>query len=119
MTIGIIILWTILAVIIQVVILVSYFRLKIKKERKKQLILFVRIFEGAGFSTPTLKFGSSYGWPTFTVTFASKVDFETARNQNLINRFKNEMASFYGVDFRADIAVTFKYLDEFEKLQFA
>lgn len=68
---------------------------------------------------PTLEFGASYGWPTFTIIFNTKAEFETAKEKMLLQRFGQEMADIYGDEFRREVAITYKFCDDYGKLQFA
>jgi hypothetical protein len=120
MTIGTIILWTILAIVLFLVVLVKYSQRKIKNERKKQMERFQVLFQNNSFpTTPTLEFGSSYGWPTFKVIFSCKADFDLAKERKLLDLFVSEISSFYKSDFRPEVAISFQYLDESKQTHFA
>lgn len=119
MTIGTIILWTIVGLIFLLTFYVVFATRRVKNERKRQRDRFQVLFKNNSFpTTPTLEFGSSYGWPTFTVTFSSKADFDLAKERKLLDMFEKEIASFYKSDFEPNLAISFKYFDECKKTHF-
>lgn len=120
MTIGTIILWTILAIVLFLSGYIIYTHGKIKDQQNRQHQRFHALFENKSFPMPpTLIFGSSYGWPTFTIIFSSKADFDLAKERKLLDLFEREIALFYKSDFRKELAISFKYLDESKQTQFA
>ena len=80
-----------------------------KRIESKQYKEFLLIFKNQNISLPTLKFGSSYSWPTFTVTFANQVDYEFAEKHKMFDLFDSKIESFYDSDFKADMAIYYKY----------
>jgi hypothetical protein len=75
------------------------------RQRRK----FILLFKNHPITMPALKFGYSYSWPTFVVTFTNYTDYEYAKKNQLFTTFKNEIQSFYSADFNSDLAVSFTY----------
>ena len=79
---------------------------KNNKEQHEELLL---VFKDKNIVLPEIKFGSSYGRTTYTVTFVSKSDYDYAEQNKLFQLFDKKVESFYGADFKADMAVYYKY----------
>lgn len=86
-----------------------FFRLRRKIQERKQYKEFLDVFEGQPIKLPTLKFGAVYAWPTFTVIFQSKTDYEFAKQNGLFGMFNERIQNFYNGEFRADLAVDYKH----------
>lgn len=86
-----------------------FFRLRRKMTERKQYKQFLDVFERQPIKLPTLKFGKIYAWPTFTVTFQSKADFEFAKQNGLFKTFNDRIQKFYDREFRADFAVNYRH----------
>jgi hypothetical protein len=87
-----------------------FFRLRRKMKERKQYKQFLDVFERQPIALPTLKFGTVYAWPTFTVTFQTKTDYEFAKQSGLCELFNNRIQEFYDDEFRADLAVNYKHI---------
>ncbi|NNV57528.1 hypothetical protein [Limnovirga soli] len=98
-------------IVLSIVALFTYMHFKQKYIKARQREDFNRIFGDWKSSLPTLEFGSSYGWGTFTVTFLKKQDLDFAMRNKLTEEFKNCIQSYYGSRFRVDDAVRFRYLE--------
>ena len=103
-------------IILSIVALFTYWHFKQKYIESRQRADFMRIFGDWKSSLPTLEFGASYGWGTFTVTFVSKQDLEFAIRNKLTEDFKNCIKSYYGSRFRVEDAVYFTH-SETDQLQ--
>ena len=86
-----------------------YGYLKQKYIQSKQKADFLKIFGDWKSSSPTLKFGSSYSWGTFKVTFQTKNDLDFATKNKLTEDFKNFIKKYYSSKFDADLAVHFTH----------
>jgi hypothetical protein len=78
-----------LGLILAIIVLFIFAYLRQRYVRSKQYADFLKIFGDWKSSLPTLKFGSSYGWATFKVTFKSKDDLDFASRNKLTDDFKN------------------------------
>lgn len=86
-----------------------FFRLQRKMTEQKQYKQFLGVFERQPIKLPTLKFGAIYAWPTFTVTFQNKTDYEFAKKNGLFEAFNDRIQKFYDREFRADLAVNYRH----------
>jgi len=86
-----------------------FFRLRRKMVERKQYKQFLDVFENQPIKLPALKFGMIYAWPTFTVTFQDKSDYEFAERNGLFKTFNDRIQKFYDKEFRADSAVTYRH----------
>ena len=75
-------------------------------EQQNELLL---VFQDNNIALPEIKLGSSYGWTTYVVTFASKSDYDYAEQNKLFTLFDRKVESFHDSDFKADMAVYYKY----------
>jgi hypothetical protein len=71
---------------------------------------FEEIFTSSHIKLPILKFGSSYGWPEFTVTFWTRGDCEFALNNGLLDTFKKKLRTHYDKKFNPDRALHWTYI---------
>ena len=96
-----------ISLLIFVIIAIVYFRRN--RTESRQYRDFLKVFQHTEISIPTLKLGSSYSWPTFSITFANKEDYEFAERNGLFDKFKNRIKSYYDSQFDPDRAVYFTY----------
>jgi len=100
----------ILSVIVLIVVaLFTYTYFKRKYIQARQKAVFKKIFSNRESQLPTLHFGSSYGWPTFEVTFQNKNDLDFAIKNKLTDDFKTCIKSYYSSKFDADAAIYFTH----------
>jgi hypothetical protein len=98
-----------LFVILSVVGLFGFQFLKKKRVDRRQHKEFHEVFDQQPIKPPTLKIETVYWWPTFTVTFFDKSDYEYAKNNGLFETFNSRIQKFYDKEFRAELAVTYKW----------
>ena len=94
--------------ILGLILIVSAFK---KIRERKQYKQFLDVFQEQPIKLPTLEFGSSYQWPTFTVTFQNKSDYMFAKQNGLFKVYNDRIQKFYARDFQADLAVTYTYIN--------
>ena len=58
-----------------------------RREKARLMVAFRAAFRDLDFPEPTLKTGSSYGYPTFTITFATEEDMKTAQADGRLGIF--------------------------------
>ena len=99
-----------------IIIIISFVILRLiynywrhRKNNKEQYEELLQVFKDKNIVLPDIKLGSSYGWTTYTVTFANKNDYEYAEQIKLFELFDKKAESFHGADFKADMAVSYKY----------
>jgi hypothetical protein len=78
-----------------IAILMFFLSAKAKEERRRVVSAFEAAFEVFQGAKPTLHIGSSYGFPAFTITFASATDMNAAEAGGHIAAFKKEIALLY------------------------
>ena len=71
---------------------------------------FKSIFESNAIQFPLIKISSSYGWPTFVITFRNPEDMHYAIANGMIGAFKSSLQKRYGDDFNFDLAVDIRAL---------
>ncbi|MEO7098819.1 MAG: hypothetical protein ABI162_05620 [Luteolibacter sp.] len=67
-----------------------------RREKKRLLCAFEEAFDGFGDSLPTLKNGTSYGFPTFTLKFPTEEALKAAQDGGHLGRFKDSVSELYG-----------------------
>ncbi|MBN8458457.1 MAG: hypothetical protein J0M04_11535 [Verrucomicrobia bacterium] len=67
-----------------------------RKEKARLMVAFRAAFTDLDYPEPILKTGSSYGYPTFTITFATEDDMKTAQADGLLGIFKRSISELYG-----------------------
>ena len=100
--------YIILSIILLTILIGGPF-IKNKFIQLRQYREFSLIFKNHSITMPTLKFGYSYSWPTFLVTFVSYTDYEYAENSKLFIAFKDKIQAFYSEDFDVNLAVSYTY----------
>jgi hypothetical protein len=111
MTIGQIILWILLGLVVLVLLIFIYGQIKNRITRQKQLRIFSDTFDNKSFPLPTIVFGYQYWWPTFKVTFDSFTTYQIALQQGLLTKFEEQIGAIYGEDFEPKRAITYVYPD--------
>ena len=96
-----------ISLLILVIISILYFRRN--RTESRQYREFLNVFQNTDITIPTLKFGSSYSWPTFDITFATKEDYQFAERNGLFDDFKNRIKAYYDSKFDPERAVYFTY----------
>jgi len=99
----------IILIISFVILRLTYNYWRHRKNNKEQHEELLQVLKDKNIVLPEIKLGSSYGWTTYTVTFASKSDYEYAEQNMLFQLFDKKVESFHGADFKADMAVYYKY----------
>ncbi len=99
----------IILIILFFVIRLLYNYWRKKKNDREQLEELLLIFEGNNIALPEIKLGTSYSWQTYSVLFASKNDYDYAEQNKLFELFDKRVESFHDADFKADMAVSYKY----------
>ena len=95
-----------------IAVLIAFRWLTGDRTKSKQTKDFEGIFRSPHINLPTLKFGSSYAWPTFTITFRTKEDCEFALTSGLLEGFKEKLKTYYDKDFDPDRAVFYTYVGD-------
>jgi hypothetical protein len=67
-----------------------------KREKERLMVAFKAAFGDFNGRDPKLKTGSSFGFPTFTLTFASEEDLKTAQVEGRVGLFKYSISELYG-----------------------
>jgi hypothetical protein len=86
-------------------------QIRLRRDRRRHLDALDAAFAPSGHPIPSLKEGSSYGFPTFTLTFPSAVELRWAEESGCLAAFKQAIQSLYGhtgckqIPFDADCAV--------------
>jgi hypothetical protein len=99
----------IILIISFIVIRLTYNYWRKRKNENEQYAELLLVFKDNNIALPEIKLGSSYGWTTYVVTFANKSDYEYAEQNKLFELFDKKVESFHGSDFKADMAVYYKY----------
>ena len=90
-------------------------RTRLRRNHRKHLEALRLAFAPSERPIPHLKEGGSYGFPTFTLTFASEAELKQAEESGRIAAFKKTIQSYYahmgskGNPFDADRAVWATY----------
>ena len=100
----------ILYIVLLVGLWIGFQWLKNKRIQSRQLKDFEEVFRIAQIELPTLKFGTSYSWPTFEITFSKKEDLNFAEQNGHLELFKNQIKKYYNKEFNPDQAVYFTYV---------
>lgn len=67
-----------------------------RREKARLLAAFRVAFQDFNFPKPTLQMGTSYGYPTFTITFATEEDLKSAQADGRLGHFKHSISELYG-----------------------
>lgn len=67
-----------------------------RREKARLLVVFGAAFRDIDYPEPTLKTGSSYSYPTFTITFATEEDMKAAQADGCLGIFKQSISELYG-----------------------
>lgn len=67
-----------------------------RREKARLVVAFRAAFRDLDYPEPTLKTGSSYGFPTFTITFATEDNMKTAQRDGRLGIFKRSISELYG-----------------------
>lgn len=97
-----------IAFIILVLVGLGWLRHKINQWNLTNI--FNGVFKDSQIQKPTLKIGTSYSWPTFDITFATREDLELADKSGLIEKFKSKIRTRYTKDFDPDRAIYCRYI---------
>jgi hypothetical protein len=94
------------------VLLIGYLGFQMFRRKRLESIQykeFLSVFENQDITLPVLKFGWSYSWPTFTVMFANKADFEYAAENKMCELFNKKIEAFYDAEFDVEMAISYDY----------
>lgn len=67
-----------------------------RRDHSRHVEMLGLAFAPSGLPVPQLKDGSSYGFPSFTLTFASEAELRQAEAQGCIAAFKDAVQTVYG-----------------------
>jgi hypothetical protein len=85
------------------------------RKNKKQLTKsFQKAFGSLGVELPQLKISSSYGYPTYSISFQNHTDFLIAEKNGANKAFKEEIEKIHSPeikDFNVDLAVHISYIE--------
>lgn len=99
----------ILYIVLPIGLWLGYHWLKNKRIKLKQTKDFEEIFRKSEIKLPALKIGTSYSWPTFSITFSTKEDMEFAEQNGLIDQFKKILKTYYDKEFDPSLAIYCTY----------
>lgn len=101
------IVFMVISILIIVVLISSY-----NKKRKYRKVI-RELIKDHNIVMPSIKTDTSYGWPTITVIFRNKKDWELAANKDIDGLLKEKIKAINKrvKGFDPDFAVYFKYYD--------
>jgi hypothetical protein len=70
-------------------------QIRLRRERRRLRDVLNAVFAPSGRPVPLLKEGSSYGFPTFTLTFPSEAELRQAEQSGCLAAFKQAIQSLY------------------------
>jgi hypothetical protein len=88
-----------------------FWQIRSRRDHRRHLDALNAVFAPSGRPVPSLKEGSSYGFPTFVLTFPSAADLRQAEESGCLAAFKQAIQSLHGhtggklIPFDADRAV--------------
>ena len=104
--------WIIIGLVVIVSLVFIYARIRIHITRRKPKKILSYIFKNTQFPVPSIKFGYSYWWPTFELTFDTLNAFESAERNGLLHKFEAEIRNLYGPEFDPTRAISYLYRDK-------
>ncbi len=67
-----------------------------RREKARLMVAFRAAFGDFDYPEPKLKTGTSYGYPTFTLTFATEEGLKAAQTEGRLGIFKYSISELYG-----------------------
>jgi hypothetical protein len=67
-----------------------------RREKARLMVAFRAAFGDFDYPEPKLKTGTSYGFPTFTLTFATEEGLKAAQAEGRLGTFKYSISDLYG-----------------------
>nr|WP_315132671.1 hypothetical protein [uncultured Flavobacterium sp.] len=100
---------TFIYILLALLAVIAFLIFRRNQVKSKQYKDFLSVFENSNITMPELKFGWSYSWPTFTVMFANKADFEYAAENKMCELFNKKIEAFYDAEFDVEMAISYDY----------
>jgi len=91
--------------------LLAFQLFKRKRLDRNQYEELYNVFDNYPIKPPILEIQKIRWWPTFTVTFLDKSDYEYARDNGLLETYNNRIQKrFYDKGFPAELAITYRWM---------